>query len=169
MLAGMAAACVAEGYVNVRVDDIIEQARASRRTFYTYFDNREECMLAAHETILDDCLRAVDGGPQDPESAMRRLMEYLAAWPAHARLLLVEILAAGPRGADRHEAAVEHLAARLSECSGPLPEHGDLSAAQQRHAHFGALHMLVLQRVIRGQEHSLPRLTPALVALAARS
>jgi len=170
MLAGMAAACAQDGYVNARVENVIEHARGSRRTFYRYFDNREDCVLALHEAILEDCLRAVGDGPQELESALWRLMTYFAAWPAHARLLLVEILAAGRAGAARHEAAIAQLSERLAECA-PTP--GDdgcpaLTPEQLAQAQFGALHMLVLQRVIGGQERSLPRLTPALVALAER-
>lgn len=170
MLAGMAAASAADGYVNTRVESIIEQARGSRRTFYRYFDNREDCLVALHEAILDDCLRAITDGPQELESALRRLMTYFAAWPTHARVLLVEILAAGPAGAARHEAAIEQLSERLADCT-PAPDGENdpaLSPEQLTQAQFGALHMLVLQRVIRGQERSLPRLTPALVALAER-
>ena len=67
MLAGMATAATRHGYANVRVDDVIELARGSRRTFYAYFDGRECCLLEAHEMVLADCLRAVDEGPQELE------------------------------------------------------------------------------------------------------
>ena len=78
MLAGMATAATRQGYANVRVDDVIELARGSRRTFYAYFDGRESCLLEAHEMVLADCLRAVDEGPQELEAALARLMRYLA-------------------------------------------------------------------------------------------
>lgn len=169
MLVGMAAACATDGYANTRVDNVIEFARGSRRTFYRYFDNREDCLLALHDVVLADCLRAIDAGPPELAAALKRLMTYLGAWPAHARVLLVEILAAGPIGTARHAQAIAQLSERLAGCA-PHPEDAGpaLSSSQLTQAQFGALHMLVLQRVISGQEQSLPLLTPALVALAER-
>ncbi|HEV7493221.1 TetR/AcrR family transcriptional regulator [Baekduia sp.] len=165
MLAGMASAATKHGYANVRVDDVIELARGSRRTFYAYFDGRESCLLEAHEMVLADCLRAVDEGPQELEAALGRLMRYLASWPAHAHLLLVEILAAGPTGVAAYETAMDTLARRLSACTIPGPKSSAVSADALAQARFGALHRLVQQRVLAGEHQALPRLTPALVEL----
>jgi AcrR family transcriptional regulator len=165
MLAGMAAAATRQGYANVRVDDVIELARGSRRTFYAYFDGRESCLLEAHEMVLADCLRAVDEGPQELEVALARLMRYLAAWPAHAHLLLVEILAAGPAGVVQYEGAMDALARRLAACAIPGAKSGAVSPEALVQARFGALHRLVQQRVLAGEHQALPRLTPALVEL----
>jgi AcrR family transcriptional regulator len=165
MLAGMAAAATRQGFANVRVDDVIELARGSRRTFYAYFDGRESCLLEAHKVVLADCLRAVDEGPQELEPALGRLMRYLAAWPTHAHLLLVEILAVGPAGVAQYETAMDGLARRLSGCSIPGAKSGAVSTDALAQARFGALHRLVQQRVLAGEHHALPRLTPALVEL----
>jgi AcrR family transcriptional regulator len=165
MLAAMATAATRHGYANVRVDDVIELARGSRRTFYAYFDGRETCLLEAHEMMLADCLRAVDEGPQDLEAALGRLMRYLASWPAHAHLLLVEILAAGPVGVARYEAAMDALANRLAACAIPGAKSAAVSDDAMTQARFGALHRLVQQRVLAGEHAALPRLTPALVEL----
>ena len=161
----MAAAAAEHGFAQVRVDDVTLLARGSRRTFYTYFKDREDCLLAAHDAAVSDCLMAVDcaGGALQP--AVLGLMTYLAAWPAHAHLLLVEILAAGPAGVRRHEAAMDALTQRLAACVAPRPAPG-LSAETLAQARFGAVHRLVQQRVARGQQRTLPRLTPVLVELA---
>lgn len=168
MLAAMAAAVVEHGYAQVRVDDVTALARGSRRTFYTYFADREDCLLATHEAAVGDCLLALDSAGGAVQPALRRLMSYLAAWPAHAHLLLVEILAAGPAGVERHEAAMGQLTRRLAACAGPpscpSPAAG-LSAETVAQARFGALHRLVQQRVATGQQRTLPRLTPVLVEL----
>lgn len=167
MLAAMAAAVVEHGYAHVRVDDVTALARGSRRTFYTYFADREDCLLAAHEAALGDCLLALDGAEDALQPALRRLMGYLAAWPTHAHLLLVGILAAGPAGVERHEAAMDQLARRLAACAtscSPSPPSG-LSAEILAQARFGALHRLVQQRVAAGQQRTLPHLTPVLVHL----
>jgi AcrR family transcriptional regulator len=167
LLAAMAAATTRQGFANVHVDDVIELARGSRRTFYKYFDNREACLLQAHQAVLADCLLAVDEGPQELAPALGRLMHYLAAWPTHAHLLLVGILAGGPTGVEHHEAATGVLARRLAACAAPGHQTGAVSAETLIQARFGALHWLVQQRVLAGEQRSLPRLTPALVELVA--
>jgi AcrR family transcriptional regulator len=173
MLAAMAVAVAEQGFAHVRVDDVTVRARGSRRTFYTCFDDREDCLLAAHGAAVADCLLAVDAAGGAPHLALRRLMAYLAAWPAHAHLLLVGILAAGPAGVQRHEAAMDELARRLAACVPPAvflsPTPGGLSAETLAQARLGALHRLVQQRVAAGQERSLPRLTPTLMLLAGLS
>jgi AcrR family transcriptional regulator len=169
MLAAMTAAVLEHGYAQVRVDDVTALARGSRRTFYRYFDDREDCLLAAHEAALSDCLLAIDGAEHALQPALWRLMGYLAAWPAHAHLLLVGIVAAGPAGVERHETAMDQLARRLAACatsaSSPSPPSG-LPAEILAQARFGALHRLVQQRVAAGQQRTLPHLTPVLVQLA---
>jgi AcrR family transcriptional regulator len=165
LMAAMAAAAAEHGFAQVRVDDVTLLARGSRRTFYTYFDDREDCLLAAHQAAFDDCMMAVDGAGA-LRLALSGLMTYLAAWPAHAHLLLVEVLAAGPVGVRRHEAAMDALARRLVACLGPLHPAGGLSAETLAQARFGALYRLVQQRVASGQQRTLPSLTPVLMKLA---
>jgi AcrR family transcriptional regulator len=168
LLAAMAAASAEHGFAQVRVDDVTALARGSRRTFYALFDDREDCLLAAHAAAAQDCLMAVDSAENRLQPAVRRLMTYLAAWPAHAHLLLVGILAAGPAGVARHEAAMDALAQRLAACAcTPDPGGGALPAAVLDQARFGALHRVVQQRVAAGQQRTLPRLTPVLVQLVA--
>jgi AcrR family transcriptional regulator len=169
IMAGMAAATTERGFANVRVDDVIEAARASRRTFYAHFDNREDCLQRTHQAILADCLLAVDEGPQELEPALSRLMRYLAAWPTHAHLLLIEILGGGPAAVRQHEAAMDVLARRLAVCAIPGQPLGIVSTEALLQARFGALHRLVQQRVVTGQHRSLPRLTQTLVELVGLS
>jgi AcrR family transcriptional regulator len=166
LLAAMAAAAAEHGFAQVRVDDVTALARGSRRTFYACFDGREDCLLAAHDAAVRDCLRAVDGAQGSVRAALKNLMAYLAAWPTHAHLLLVEILAAGPVGVQRHEAAMDELARRLAACAEPPRPSGPLPAEVLAHARLGAVHRVVQQRVAAGQHRTLPRLTPLLLQLA---
>src|SRR6476469_2062562 len=48
-----AAEVVAEiGYAELRVKDMTDAAGVSRRTFYQLYDDKLECILAAHESAL---------------------------------------------------------------------------------------------------------------------
>jgi AcrR family transcriptional regulator len=156
----------AVGYANSRVEDVVDLARASRRTFYAHFDNREQCLLAAHAAVVDDALLAAQG--PTPKVALGRLMHYLSAWPAHAHLLFVEILAVGPAGVPRHEDMMGRLGERLTGCTPRASRVRGARGEQLAHARFGALHRLVQQRVLTGQSQTLPRLTTVLTELATR-
>jgi AcrR family transcriptional regulator len=165
LLAGMAGAAARSGFARVRVEDVVELARGSRRTFYTQFRDIEDCLLCAHAIVLDDCLAVLDALAQDPWLALAALMEYLAAWPTHARLLLIEILAAGPAGVARNEEALALLAGRLAHCLTPAAS-SVATAEQQAQARIGAVHRLILRQVVAGGHAALPQLTPVLAEAA---
>jgi AcrR family transcriptional regulator len=164
LLAAMTVSAAEIGFANTRVQDVVELARGSRRTFYTNFDNREQCLLAAHAAVVDDAILATEA--PTPREAFSRLMGYLSAWPTHAQLLLVEILAAGPTGLARHEEAMGRLAERLAVCAPRGSRIRGARGDELAQARFGSLHRLVQQRVITGQYGSLPRLTSVLTELA---
>jgi AcrR family transcriptional regulator len=164
-MAAMATSVATIGFAATRVEDVIALAKASRRTFYMSFDNAEQCLFAAHATILEDALFAVEGERESPDAALEDLMMYLAAWPAHANVLLVAMPAAGPVGLERHEAALNALADRLAECLGASAKGNGISDEQLLQARFGAAQRLVQREVVRGRHRSLPHLVPVLSAV----
>lgn len=109
LVAAMAEACAEKGYAGTSVADVAKRAGVSSVTFYRQFADKRDCMLAAHQELLGRLLEAVDGG-DDP---LRALLSLLAGDPPSARLLTVDILAAGPPGVERHSEMVEALAKRL--------------------------------------------------------
>jgi AcrR family transcriptional regulator len=128
LVAAMAEACAEKGYAGTSVADVAKRAGVSSVTFYKQFADKRECMLAAHRQLLGrlleevdraraaegDPARAGDGGEEaKARAAMRAALGLLAADPPSARLLAVEILAVGPEGVKRHDAAVEAFAHRL--------------------------------------------------------
>src|SRR4029079_5736841 len=105
LLSAMAAVVASNGYGAGAVRDVIARARASRKTFYEPFDNKEECFLAAYDagvaSMLDaigDAIRAAaaDGPLAGARAGTERYLDTLAANPAFARTFLVEVPAAGP-------------------------------------------------------------------------
>jgi AcrR family transcriptional regulator len=53
LLAGIAKALVEEGYARLTVEHVIANAGVSRKTFYEYFENWEECLLAAYDAVSE--------------------------------------------------------------------------------------------------------------------
>jgi AcrR family transcriptional regulator len=168
IIAAMAQCAAVNGFLDVTVDDVIVAAKASRRTFYEHFANREECLLATYDAIRDDTLRiVVEAGPA-LEPALGALLRYFAAWPAHARVLCIDILAAGPTGLARHERTMTLLAAEVVRYRDPSRRApGALRNDDVAHAVLGAVHRIVQRRLIDGRAATLPRLAPAICTLLA--
>jgi AcrR family transcriptional regulator len=169
LLAAMAQRAAISGFLDVTVDDVIAAARASRRTFYEHFSNREECLLAAYDAIREDTMQIVTAAGPALQPALAALLRYFAVWPAHARVLCVDILAAGPAGLARHEATMTLLAAEVVRYQDPSdrPAPGLLRDDDVAHAVLGAVHRIVQRRLIDGRHASLPRLAPAICTLLA--
>jgi len=105
LIAAVAEECAEGGYAETSVAGIAKAAGVSTATFYKQFADKRDCVLAAHRQLLDRLLERVE--------AISDLLALLAADPPSSRLLTVEILAAGPGGMKRHDAAVQALAERL--------------------------------------------------------
>jgi AcrR family transcriptional regulator len=116
----MAEVCAERGYAQASVALVAKQAGVSSVTFYKQFAGKQDCMLAAHRQLLGRLLEEVDRAREEagaseakPRAAIRTVLALFAADPPSARLLTVEILAAGPEGVKRHDATVEAFAERL--------------------------------------------------------
>jgi AcrR family transcriptional regulator len=169
----MAEAVGERGYPETTVRDVLERAGMSRRTFYELFDNREHCFLAAYEQARSEVLAWLDRAHQSDEqfpqhltSVLTRVLEHLAARPDFARLLLVEPVAVGPSGLERHERTMRELAERLARARpaaapGLRPEELRLRCE----ASVGAVHRVVAARIVEGRARDLPGLAPELVPL----
>jgi AcrR family transcriptional regulator len=161
----MAAAVGERGYPDTTVGDVLQRARMSRRTFYQLFDNREHCFLDAYDQAWEEALARLDGNGRHESygehitAVLEAFLEYLAARPDFARLLVVEPLAAGAPGLERHERSMRELAQRL-ERSG-REQSPDVPGEEVRlrcEATVGAVHRVVAARILEGRARELPTL-----------
>jgi len=114
MLLAVAEAVAEQGYATTTVADIIARARLSRRTFYEHFTDKEECFLAAYDTVVEQMLtgvgRAYEGGGSEwtrrVYEGLEAFIQYLVDEPAFARMCIVEVVAAGPEARGRRDAAM---------------------------------------------------------------
>jgi AcrR family transcriptional regulator len=143
-----------KGYAELTVANVIAQAGVSRRAFYEHFANREECFLAAYDSIMADSSQAVgrifersDALLENVQGTLEELFARAIRRPGALRMLMVEIGAAGPEGIRRreqlgaaHEQALrEHLG--LAPGPGPIPNPvlrgvvGGIGAVLYTHVH----------------------------------
>ena len=116
MLVAMADAMMEKGYVATSVADVIKRAGVSRETFYQVDLDRAE--LAG----FDDADAATRHHRFD--RAFTAYLDALAANPAHARLFLVEVYAAGPQAIAWRSAVQGRIVDLLARLLGAGSEHG---------------------------------------------
>ncbi|HWF56457.1 MAG TPA: TetR/AcrR family transcriptional regulator [Solirubrobacteraceae bacterium] len=100
----IAEAMAEKGYVNTTVADVLRRAGIGRETFYQLFSSKEDCFIAAYETVAGVILAEVERNATGPGTELDRFehtitayLDALAAEPAFARLFMVEVYAAGDR------------------------------------------------------------------------
>ena len=167
LLNGVVEAVAEHGYNAATIASITAAAKISRRTFYEYFEDKEDCFLAAYEMIeahvLDSMLAAPGAEEPWPERVRARLaalLDVLSRDSAVARCFLVEPLAAGGEVAARYREAMQLLAATLR----PEPPPSGLDMEVRDQALIGGIATLIVRRLNTGT--SLAGLLSDLVELA---
>jgi AcrR family transcriptional regulator len=94
----------------------------SPTTFYSYFSDKEDALLAAMDSAGAEMVATImPAFRRSPEwtrgvrAAIGAFLNFLAARPALARLVFVEVHAAGPRAVERREQGVRPLELILAE------------------------------------------------------
>lgn len=120
LAAGTAEAMRTKGYVGTPVADILKAAGVSRETFYELHTDKLACFLDAVDlvaAVLDEHLvQALDRPGSPLERFDRAFAGYLATLgrePGFARLVLVEVFAAGPVATARRTALQQRIVDRL--------------------------------------------------------
>jgi AcrR family transcriptional regulator len=169
LLNGVVEAVAEHGYNATTISRIAAAAKISRRTFYEYFEGKEDCFLAAYEMIeshvLDSMLAAPGAGERWPERVRVRLaalLDVLSRDDAVSRAFLVEPLAAGGDVAARYREAMQLLAGALR----PEPPPSELNMEVRDQALIGGIATLIVRRLNAGGARRLPELLPDLVELA---
>jgi AcrR family transcriptional regulator len=154
---GLAAALAYHGYEDTKITDVVELAGLSRATFYEHFRGKEACFAAAYEDGVErlsvSVERAVEGERnwEDRLSAgLRAALDFLAADPPLAHLLLVESLAAARPARLEHERSLSRLAEALrSPAAGSSG--GDTVSEETERLLAGGLASHVSGRVLAGE------------------
>jgi len=169
LLNGVVEAVAEHGYNATTIAGITAAAKISRRTFYEYFEGKEDCYLAAFEMIeahvLDSMLAAPGADAEWPDRARARLaalLDVLSRDAAVSRCFLVEPLAAGGEIGARYREAMQLLAGTLR----PEPPPSELDMEIRDQALIGGIATLIVRRLNTGGANRLPELLPDLTELA---
>ena len=171
MLAAAAQAVEELGYARATVAHITRRAKVSRRTFYELFSNREECLIAALEDVVErirgELAAAALEGLAWRERVRGGLWVILAFFdrePVLARFCVVQALRGSQAVLERREEILGDLAhvidegrlesARGGECP-PLTAEGLVGAASA----------LIYARLLRRESEPLTGLTSDLMGM----
>lgn len=170
LIAAIAEACAERGFAEVAVTDITRRAGVSNATFYDQFADKQSGLLAAHRELFGRLLEEVEGAcaeaaseEEKVKSGIRTALSLLAADPPTARLLTVEIVAAGPAGTELQAEAFEALSSRLRAVRGAAEAPGRPNADW---ALIASMSALVARLVMAGEAARLPDLEDEFVAMA---
>jgi AcrR family transcriptional regulator len=158
------------GYAGMTVSAVIAAAGVSRKTFYEFFADREDCFLAAFDHLLERALAGARaayeaGGDRWPDRLRALLaasLDALAAHPHEARLGFVEVLAAGPRALRRRDDALRRFMAFVTPGADAVDDQV-AEATLIPEAIVGAVYEIIYSRVLQGRTAELPALLPELM------
>jgi AcrR family transcriptional regulator len=110
------------GFGGASSESISRRASMSKATFYEHFANKEECVLALCElgirVIREEMATAAGRAPAGDareriRAGTRAFLGALAEHPEVARTMLVEVIGAGPRAAQRRDQILQAFAGVL--------------------------------------------------------
>lgn len=168
-LAAFAAAVAEQGYAKTTVDQIVKRASMSATTFYDHFEGKRDALMAA----LDSCgaqmvaaampaFRRAPDWANGIRAALGAMFKYLASQPAFARLVAMEVYAAGPEAVERRAEAVRPLEELIGEGHSLSPDTPPIAVE----AITGGIYTLAYRRIRDAGPQALPALAPICTYIA---
>lgn len=164
MLAAAIDVFAEKGYPATTVDDLVAAAKTSVGSFYSFFNGKEECLLAAHREVVQAARTAIVVAAEPASSwsqqaclGLRAFLGWVEAEPASAKVALVEIQTGGPAALAQYEEALTDAADFLRRGRKSL----DLSRRLPRSLEqttVSGIAWLLHRRLTAGEEGSVPEL-----------
>jgi len=177
VLDAAARAVADKGYTAIRVVDITEGAGVSRKTFYELFTDKEDCFLAAFDTVANLMFNEVSHAFEDAAGArpwrervragFEAFLGLLAAEPAFARMCLVEVKYAGPQALMRLETSKRTFLGYMAAARQEVPGASALPTVTEE-VIVGGMYDVIERRVLAGEAGALPELIEPFLELIDR-
>jgi AcrR family transcriptional regulator len=171
LAAGIISTVAEKGYHDTTISQIAAAAGVSRRTFYSYFESKEECYFATFDQIVDYLRQSAEEAaaaevewPRKVAARLRSTLEIFSANPQLAAFVLAVPPRAGDTVAARYRETLERGIADLTGDMPPPPEVEPPSEAVQQSL-IGGVVSLIVAKVEAGEGESLPEILPDLVEL----
>jgi AcrR family transcriptional regulator len=164
------------GYADASAEAIAREAGMSKATFYEHFANKEECILALFDEAAAETLeamgKAASAAGHDSrkrmEAGAKAFVEMLAEHPNESQTLLVEIIGAGDRGAERRDNILATFAQAIDAENANAASKGSMrrfASPDDAYAIVGAAVELASRQLRRGVPADVRELEPLIERL----
>jgi AcrR family transcriptional regulator len=144
------------GFAATTISDLVGRAGVSRRSFYEHFANKDECLLGAFDASaqrltsrLFEAYGAAQGWEEQVEAVTHALLQATLERRDAARLVCVDVGAAGPAGVQRWARSAARFERFLDAVFQQAPGPGTIPAPVAK-AYVGALRKILYSRVSSG-------------------
>jgi AcrR family transcriptional regulator len=168
-LRALTAVVAEQGYAETTITDVVKRASMSRTTFYSLFADKEDALLCAIDSggaqlvaAVAPAVRRAPDWAHGIRAGFGALLSYLAHHPAFARLVAVEVFAAGLAAVERRAEAVAPLEELLAKGYERSPDTPPIAVE----AIAGGVHTLIYEQIRRAGPQSLPELAPLCTYIA---
>ncbi len=159
------------GYPHATIAHVTSRARVSRRTFYDVFGNREECLLAALESVVErigEELSALSlealAWDEGVRAGLWTVLSFFDREPVLARVCVVQALRGGPRVLERREQVLAGLA-RVVDRGREENDKGRACTPLMADGLVGAAFGIVYGRLLKGKHDALTDLHGELMGM----
>jgi AcrR family transcriptional regulator len=161
------------GYVAASATSIARRAGMSKATFYAHFHNKEDCILALYDRANEVVTQAIaaaansagGGGAARMQAATRAYLGAIAEEREFTKVLVVEIIAAGPRAIAKRDQAMQLFADVINAENAAAAKRGAAPRFASSHDAFaivGGITELVSRHVTRGEPRDPLELAPVI-------
>ena len=163
LFGAMVAVSSEKGYEATTIGDLARVAGISRAAFYELFKDKQECMLAAVEALVEPTIAVIEEAEDAPtgEARVRQAVEaffaLLAQQPAAAKMGSIEVYAAGPEGEAAMDRAIGAFESFGVEQLNQIPGRKGMPPQMVR-AMVGGLLKVIQKRLYSDEADQLPRL-----------
>lgn len=163
LFGAMVALSSEKGYEATKIADLVKVAGVSRAAFYEHFKDKQECMLAAVDALVEPTIKVMEEAEDAPtgearvRQAVEAFMGLVAAQPAASRMCFMEVYAAGREGEETVERMIDLFVrfgvSQLNEIPGRKK-----TPPQMVRAMLGGLQKVIHKRLYSDEAKELPKL-----------
>jgi AcrR family transcriptional regulator len=167
LLAAVVRVTATKGFQGSSVADILKEAGVGRETFYKHFKDKEDCFITANDALVAELEAAVKEAYDQPGSWPQRVrrglattLDWFAAGPEVARVMMIEMGTVGPIASARFRDTFRRFTALLDDGREFVEDAPDLPNLSNIAG--GAVFARVYEEVALGNATNLPHLLPQL-------
>lgn len=173
LIAAMTHVAASKGYTRTTVVDVVAEAGVAKPTFYEHFADKQACLIAAYDAAIEATMSAAAAALSDSgrpaeriENGLGALLDHIAANEDEARIVMIEIIGAGPEAVAHmkatHRALAERYVALREVVRETYPDYPSLSGVQGL-AVVGAVIEPISEVLITEGAAAVPRLRDELI------